>query len=198
MASNLKFHSSKLSFLSALNPPSSNLVMLFKSSLQATKPFQSLCLSLPLNSLTCDLKGSVCPPPNSSCQSSTSISHPILPWLRPPFFHPYWLTQTPATLFPFYNNYDWPWAIGSSETNTSSLALSPCYTLTILLPTCIPYLLPYLLQSMPSPSLPTPGDGRSWQHYQSSCALSHDWPLPNWRNLAPLMTQPPILKNLNT
>jgi hypothetical protein len=75
MASDLKFHSSKLSFLSGLNPPCSNLVMPFKSSLLVTTPPpQSLCLSLPLNSLTCDLMGSIFPPPNSSCQSSTSIS----------------------------------------------------------------------------------------------------------------------------
>jgi hypothetical protein len=42
----------------------------------------------------------------------------------------------------------------SSGTNTASLALSPCYTLTLLLPTCIPYPLPYLMPSMPSPPVP--------------------------------------------
>jgi hypothetical protein len=78
MASDQKFHSSKISFLSAFNPPYSNLVTLFKSSLPATNPFQSLCLSLPLNSRACDLMGSVCPPPNSSCQPSKSISSPTL------------------------------------------------------------------------------------------------------------------------
>jgi hypothetical protein len=51
MAIGLKFHSSKLSFLSALNPACSNLVMPFKSSLPETNPPQSLCLSLPLNPL---------------------------------------------------------------------------------------------------------------------------------------------------
>jgi hypothetical protein len=51
MARDLKFHSSKLSFLYALDPPCSNLVTLFK-------PLsQSLCLSLPLNSSNCDLTG---------------------------------------------------------------------------------------------------------------------------------------------
>jgi hypothetical protein len=39
-------------------------------------PSQSLCLSLRLNSCTCDLTGSVCPPPNSSCRSSTLTSSP--------------------------------------------------------------------------------------------------------------------------
>jgi hypothetical protein len=46
--------------------------MLFKSSLPVTRR----CLSLLPNSLTCDFMGSVCPPPNSSCQSYTSISSP--------------------------------------------------------------------------------------------------------------------------
>jgi hypothetical protein len=89
MASDSKFHSSKLSFLSALNPPCSNLVMPFKSSLPVTNSSQSLCLSLSLNPLQKtlllllekqkwaeDLVGSVCPPSNSSCQSSTFISSP--------------------------------------------------------------------------------------------------------------------------
>jgi hypothetical protein len=104
MASDPKFHSSKLSFLSALNPPWCSPVTLFKSSLPATNPSQSLCLSLPLNSRTCDLTGSVCPPPNSSCQSSTSTSSPtpsshdsdppFPPWLAlPNSHHPILLLQ---------------------------------------------------------------------------------------------------------
>jgi hypothetical protein len=83
MASDPNFHSSKLSFLSALNPPCSNLVMLFKSSLPATKPLQSLCLSLPLNSLTCDLTGSVCPPP-SPLHQSLLTPHPPMTQTPPP------------------------------------------------------------------------------------------------------------------
>jgi hypothetical protein len=92
-----------------------------------------------------------------------SLLPPILPWLRSLFFHSCWLSQTSATLFPFYSGHNWPWAIGSSGINTASLALSPCYNLTLLLPTCIPYLLPYLLPSTPSPSICSPASLRGYR-----------------------------------
>jgi hypothetical protein len=164
-ANDLKFHLPKLPFLSILDPPCSNIVMLFKSSLPVTKPPQSLCLSLPLNSFTCDLMGSVCPPLNTSHQSCTSISsspHPPMTQtlLLPPLLafpnssHPILLLQWSQLTLSH-------WLLGNQHCQPCPQPLLHPHTLTLLVPNCIPYPLPYLLPSMPSPSLPTPVGGRS-------------------------------------
>jgi hypothetical protein len=117
--------------LSSLNPSFSNLVMPFKSSLPVTNPHQSLCLSLPMNPLQKILLLFVTSPALPTSQLLLPVlyinlfSHCILPWLRPPFFHPCWLSQTSATLFPFYSGHYWPWAILPQEPTLPALPSAP-------------------------------------------------------------------------
>jgi hypothetical protein len=154
---------SKISFLSALNPLCPNLVMLFKSSLPATKPLQSLCLSLPLNSFTCDLMGSVCPPPNSSYQSSTSISSPTpsfpdsdspssTPAGSPKHLPPY----SPSTVVTID-----PEPLSPQEPTRPALPSAPATPSSFSFPPTSHTSPHTSSQTHPAPSLPTPGGSRS-------------------------------------